>query len=76
MAGPLVGMSAFVCDENRESWVITQVGACQSQGHDDMSSLLCRGKKQCAVIDKVGTKTQTQFLLGKLVVRIWDLDPT
>ena len=56
VAGPLVGMSAFVCDENTETWVITQLQACQSQGHDDMSSMLCRGKKQCVATDKVVTK--------------------
>ena len=55
MTEPLLGMSAFVCDENTGTSVITQLQACQSPGHDDMSSVLPRGKKPSPPIDKVAT---------------------
>ena len=56
MTQPSPGMPAFVCDENTGTSVITQLQACQSLGHDDMSSLLPRGKKLSPPIDKVVTE--------------------
>ena len=62
LAWTLVGMSSFVCDEKFSDNSPTALSVTETQGHDEMSSMPRRGKKQCPPIDKVGMETVVLIL--------------
>ena len=65
-------MSSFVCDEKFSDNSPTALSVTETQGHDDMSSMPRRGKKQCPPIDKVGMETFAFVLI--LDHKVLDLD--